>query len=256
MQILITNDDGIHAPGIEGLARAFAEIGDVTVVGPEYEQSGVSHALTFLEPLFVNELPSELSNVRKFAINGTPSDCTKLGILELCETRPDLVVSGINGGLNLGINCIYSGTLAGAREAAIFGVPGFAVSIDVVRKGIHQPEHVERAAELSRTLITELMNFDRANGDYFNINFPIFALENNAERRVVPMETRRMDYRFEQGTDPAGRPYYWTAHSAKNIAHAELTDLTAIQKGFVTITPMTYDLTCPARLNKLEAFLA
>ena len=243
MQILITNDDGIHAPGIVALAEAFSEVGEVTVVGPEFEQSGVSHALTFLTPLFVNEMESRNPKVKRFAVNGTPSDCAKLGILELCPQKPDLVVSGINGGLNVGINCLYSGTLAGAREAALFNVPAFAVSIDVVHKGVHEPRHVNRAAELSRPLILELLKSEISAGSYFNINYPIFALENDAQTKFVSMETRRFDYNFEKGTDPVGRPYYWTAHTAKNIAHGELTDLMAVQKGHVTVTPMTFDLT-------------
>lgn len=252
MQVLITNDDGIHAPGIVALANAFAEIAHVTVVGPEFEQSGVSHAITFLSPLFVTRLESDHPNIRRFAVNGTPSDCTKLGILELCEEKPDLVVSGINGGLNLGINCLYSGTLAGAREAALFDIPGFAVSIDVVHKGVHQPEHVSRAADLARDQVTTLLKLESPAGSYFNINYPIYALENDAEVRFVPMETRRLDYNFEKGTDPAGRPYFWTAHTAKNIAHDQLTDLMAVKKGYTTVTPMTYDLTNESQLAKFN----
>lgn len=243
MNVLITNDDGVFAPGIIELAKAFAEVADVTIVAPLSEKSGVSHALTFLEPLFVNELESGHPRITRYAVNGTPSDCTKLGILELCSARPDCVVSGINGGLNVGINCLYSGTLAGAREAALFDVPGFAVSIDVVHKGRHQPEHVRRASELARQLVLEIMKSEILPHSYYNINYPIFALENDAPTTVVPMETRQIDYSFEKGTDPAGRPYYWTSHTARNIAHRELTDLTAIKRGHIAVTPMTYDLT-------------
>lgn len=248
MNILITNDDGVHAPGIIELAHAFATLGNVTVVGPESEQSGVSHALTFLQPMFVHELEFDHPNVRRFAVNGTPSDCTKLGILELCNERPDVVVSGINGGLNVGINCIYSGTLAGAREGAFFEIPSFAVSIEVVRKGVHNLAHIRRAAELSRELVVRLLESRFPPRTHFNVNFPIAALEGDVCERMVPMETRRFDYHFQTGVDPTGRPYYWTVHSGKNIDHSQLTDLTAVEQGMVSITPMNYDLTDHSQL--------
>ncbi|MEC9093380.1 MAG: 5'/3'-nucleotidase SurE [Planctomycetota bacterium] len=262
MRILITNDDGIHAPGITALAEAFVEIGEVTVVAPESEQSGVSHALTFLTPFFVQQIDSDHPKIRKFALNGTPSDCTKLGIVELVEEKPDLVISGINGGLNVGINCIYSGTLAGAREGAFFGIPSFAVSLEVIRKGISNPDHIQRAAEWSRDLILELSQSDLPSCPHFNINFPTAALENHsletgpAEEqtgpRFVPMETQRFEYRYQKGTDPTGRPYYWTEHQSSNITHNELTDLKAVEKGWVSITPMDYDLTDYRQLQRMQ----
>lgn len=257
MRILITNDDGIHAPGITALAQAFTEIGEVTIVAPEYEQSGVSHALTFLTPFFVQQIESDHPKIRRFALNGTPSDCTKLGIVELVEEKPDLVISGINGGLNVGINCIYSGTLAGAREGAFFGIPSFAVSIEVIRKGISNPDHVQQAAEWSRELILELGQADSPGTTHFNINYPIAALEKNtleneAAPVIVPMETQRFEYRYQKGTDPTGRPYYWTEHQSSNITHNELTDLKAVEKGFVSITPMDYDLTDHRQLQRMS----
>lgn len=257
MQILITNDDGIHAPGIMALAMAFTEIGDVTIVAPEYEQSGVSHALTFLTPFFVQQIESDHPSIRRFALNGTPSDCTKLGIVELVEGKPDLIISGINGGLNVGINCIYSGTLAGAREGAFFGVPSFAVSIEVIRKGISNPDHVQQAAAWSRELVLELSQTDSPGKTHFNINYPIAALEKNAlgnkvEPVFVPMETQPFTYRYQKGTDPTGRPYYWTEHQSGNITHDELTDLKAVERGLVSITPMDYDLTDHRHLERLR----
>lgn len=244
MKILITNDDGIYAPGIEALATAFAEVGDVTVVGPEFEKSGVSHALTFLTPLFAHELDSDRDNVSRYAVSGTPSDCTKLGIVELCGQRPDLIVSGINGGYNVGINCVYSGTLAGAREGAFFGIPSFAVSVEVIRKGLDNPDHMEKAARLSRELILKMLGENRVPPhSYINMNYPISSLDGSAETVTVPMETVSFRYEFQKGTDPAGRPYYWTGHHPAEIAHDRLTDVKAVEQGMIAVTPMTYDLT-------------
>ena len=255
MEILITNDDGVYAPGILALADALTSVADVIVVAPESEQSGVSHALTFLTPFFLNELESDRPNLKRFSVNGTPADCTKLGLVEVCPRKPDMVISGINGGLNVGINCIYSGTLAGAREAAFFGVPSYAVSMEVARKGVSNPVHVARAAELARDLILKLNDRSADPGIHYNINYPVHALEGTAEIRVVPMETTRFDYRFQQGTDPTGRPYYWTGHSAANVDPERLTDVTTVERGFVTVTPMHYDLTRTDLLDSFAGFL-
>lgn len=254
MHILITNDDGIHAPGIIGLAHEFASFADVTVVAPEYEQSGVSHALTFLKPINAHRLPSDLENVSWFAVNGTPSDCTRLGVLELCETRPDMVVSGINGGLNVGINCLYSGTIGGAREGSFFEIPSFAVSLEVVQKGQSNPQHVKRASKLTRELIlSELLPNASSKTAMYNINFPIASMENDVPVEVVPMETQRFEYHFEKGNDPAGRPYFWTKHVASEIRNSNGTDVSVVEYGKIAVTPMTYDLTDYSQIKSAQS---
>ena len=129
MQILLTNDDGIYAPGLAAMERALARLGDVTVVAPAIEQSGVGHSITFLTPLMAKEV-FDGERRRGWAVEGSPADCVKLAIGEFCPRRPDLVVSGINGGLNVGINVLYSGTVAGATEGALFGIPSVAVSLE------------------------------------------------------------------------------------------------------------------------------
>lgn len=244
MHILITNDDGIHAPGIVGLTNEFAKHADVTVVAPEFEQSGVSHALTFLKPINALALPSELDNVRWYAVNGTPSDCVRLGVLELCETRPDIVISGINGGLNVGINCLYSGTIGGAREGSFFEIPSFAVSLEIIHKSRTNVQHIVRASKLSRELILgRLLPLATAKTTIYNINMPIAAMDRDVEIMTVPMETQRFEYHFEKGNDPAGRPYFWTKHVASEIKNLNGTDVSAVEHGKIAITPMTYDLT-------------
>lgn len=263
MNVLITNDDGINAPGITALADAFDEIANVTVIAPEYEQSGISHALTFLRPLFARQIQGvddqdesdEAPGVQRIAINGTPSDCTKIGIVEFCDPQPDLVISGINGGLNVGINCLYSGTLAGAREGAFFGIPSFAVSLEVLRKGVSNPAHLASAANLSRKMILQILEHDHLPGSYHNINFPIKAFQQDPEITVVPMEKQRYEYRFEKGIDPTGRPFYWTKHTSKHSNDGLDSDVKSIEKGLVTITPMTYDLTDQQLMSETEKHL-
>lgn len=250
MNILITNDDGIHAPGILALADAFAATGKVTVVAPEYEQSGVSHALTFLKPFFATEVDSMQENVRSFAVNGTPADCTKVGIVEICDTPPDVVVSGINGGLNCGINCLYSGTLGGAREASFFEIPSFAFSVEVRRKGEWSLDHVRRAAELAQQMVPQILAMKNNPRTCYNINFSIESLEKTPESVWVPMETERFRYEFQKGMDPTGRSYFWTKHSPSENGSPFETDISAIAKGKISITPMSYDLTDQTALRE------
>lgn len=253
MHILITNDDGIHAPGIIGLANEFSKYANVTVVAPEYEQSGVSHALTFLKPINAIALPSAFHNVKRFAVNGTPSDCTRLGILELCGTQPDVVISGINCGLNVGVNCLYSGTIGGAREGSFFELPSFAVSLEVLHKGQPDTHHIQRASQLSRELILDrLLPNIKSKMTMYNINLPLAAMEQSVDVATVPMETRRFDYHFDKGNDPAGRPYYWTKHVASEIRNLNGTDVSAVEHGKIAVTPMTYDLTDYGQIDTLE----
>ena len=151
MQILLTNDDGIYAPGLAAMERALRRMGDVYVVAPAVEQSGVGHSITFLSPLMAKEV-FDGERRRGWAVEGSPADCVKLAVAEFCPRRPDLLVSGINGGLNLGINVLYSGTVAGATEGAVFGITSVAVSLEY-------DEHAQfdRAAEMAVSLIEQIL---------------------------------------------------------------------------------------------------
>src|SRR3990170_1334577 len=184
MQILLTNDDGIYAPGLAALEHELARLGEVTVVAPAAEQSGVGHSITFLSPLMAKEV-FDGERRRGWAIEGSPADCVKLAMAEFCPRRPDLVVSGINGGLNLGINVLYSGTVAGATEGALFDITSIAVSLEY-------DEHADfdRAAEMAVGLIEQILKQEDV-GDHvlYNINIPTVALERPTEVRVVPMAT-------------------------------------------------------------------
>lgn len=237
MQILLTNDDGIFAPGLAAMERALRRLGDVCVVAPAVEQSGVGHSITFLSPLMAKEV-FDGERRRGWAVEGSPADCVKLAVSEFCK-KPDLVVSGINGGLNLGINVLYSGTVAGATEGAVYGLTSVAVSLEY-------DEHAQfdKAAEIAVGLIEQLhAHRDESAHHLYNMNIPTSALERPAEVRVVPMSTVGWSTEFDRRVDPKGRRYYWATGTASAPPDGEMTDYEAWQKGFVTITPLRIDRT-------------
>ena len=249
MQILLTNDDGIYAPGLAAMERELARLGDVTVVAPAIEQSGVGHSITFLAPLMAKEV-FDGDRRRGWAVEGSPADCVKLAIGEFCPRRPDLIVSGINGGLNVGINILYSGTVAGATEGALFGIPSIAVSLEYDERA-----KFERAAALAVNLIDQLVaQQDFARHPLYNINIPTVALERPTEVRVVPMATARWPADFDERIDPKGRHYYWAMGTPPVVSQDELTDVEAIEQGFVTLTPLRIDRTEHGFLERLHGW--
>ncbi len=247
MLIMLTNDDGIFAPGLAALEKALRQLGDVQVVAPSTEQSGVGHAITFLTPLTAKEV-FDGDRSRGWAVDGSPADAVKLGISEFCPRRPDLVVSGINSGLNAGINVLYSGTVAAAVEGAFFGITSIAVSLE-------WDEHAEygRAAEIGLDVIRGLLARQPAKGSLFNINIPTRALRGTPELRVVPMSVARYGEAFERRTDPRGRAYYWATNDPPPPPSPHESDVTALAAGAVTLTPLDYDLTHRAAIDTLAA---
>jgi 5'-nucleotidase len=238
VQILLTNDDGIYAPGLEAMQHALEQLGDVCVVAPAVEQSGVGHSITFLSPLMAKEV-FDGERRRGWAVEGSPADCVKLALAEFCPRTPDLLVSGINGGLNLGVNILYSGTVAGATEGALFGIPSIAVSLEY-------DEHAkfDRAADIAVRLIQQVLaQKDAAEHPLYNINIPTSALDGPSDVRVVPMAVARWPAEFDRRVDPKGRRYYWAMGTPPVPAVGELTDLEAWQQGFVTLTPLRIDRT-------------
>jgi len=245
MLILLTNDDGIFAPGLAAMERALSRIGEVRVVAPSTEQSGVGHAITFLTPLTAKEVFAN-DRSRGWAVDGSPADAVKLGISEFCPRRPDLVVSGINSGLNAGINVLYSGTVAAAIEGAFFGITSVAVSLE-------WDEHANygRAAEIGVDVIRGLLDRKPARGSLFNVNIPTRALSGTPQLRVVPMCISRYGEAFERRTDPRGRSYYWATNDPPPPPSPHESDVTALAAGAVTLTPLDYDLTHRAAIDVL-----
>lgn len=235
MQILLTNDDGIHAPGLAAIRHALTKIGDVTTVAPQVEQSGVGLSITYRHPLIVHEQFRQGEHFG-WAVAGSPADCVKLGMLEFCPQRPDIVVSGINAGANTGINVLYSGTVAGAIEGAFFGVTSIAVSL----LSSPQPDY-ESAARTAVELISQLRDQQPRPGSLWNINLP------PGEPRGVKMTSlgvKRHTDVMEKRVDPTGTPYYWSGFDP--IGNHQLepgSDTRELADGYATITPMHFDLT-------------
>ncbi len=247
MQILLTNDDGIFAPGLAAMERRLRGLGEVSVVAPSTEQSGVGHAITFLTPLTAKEV-FDGPRRRGWAVDGSPADAVKLGISEFCPRRPDLVVSGVNSGLNAGINVLYSGTVAAAIEGAFFGITSIAVSLE-------WDEHADydRAAAIALDVIGSLLARRPAAGSLFNINIPTRALNGTPEVRVVPMSISRYGEAFERRVDPRGRAYWWATNEPPPPPSTGESDVTALAAGAVTLTPLDYDLTHRGGLDELAA---
>ena len=245
MLALLTNDDGIYAPGLAALEKALDGRLETAVVAPSTEQSGVGHAITFLSPLTAKEV-FEGSRRRGWAVDGSPADAVKLGVSEFCPTRPDLVISGINSGLNAGINVLYSGTVAAAIEGAFFGITSIAVSLE-------WDDHAdyERAARIATSLIERLLLRQPPAGSLFNINIPTAALTGRPEVCVVPMSVARYGEAFERRVDPRGRNYYWATNDPPPPPTAAASDITALTAGAITITPLEYDLTHRGRIEDL-----
>ena len=248
MQILLTNDDGIYAPGLAALERELAQLGDVCVVAPATEQSGVGHSITFLMPLVCKEI-FDGNRRRGWAVEGSPADCVKLGIFEFCPVRPDLIVSGINGGLNAGINVLYSGTVAAAIEGAFFGITSIAVSLEY-------DEHAQfdRAARLARGVIEQILAQKGPEPQLYNLNIPTRAFQQPTDLRIVPMGVSRYGEHYLKRKDPKGRTYYWATNDPPPPKGTEPTDLTALEQGFVTLTPLQYDMTKHATLAQMQSW--
>jgi 5'-nucleotidase len=249
--ILLTNDDGIYAPGLSALEEELRRLGDVVVVAPSTEQSGVGHSITYLTPLIVKEVfrnhggPGD--EHRGWAVDGSPADCVKIGVHQFCPRTPDLVVSGINNGLNAGINILYSGTVAAAIEGAFFGITSAAVSLEFSE---HAP--FSKAAQLATTILAQILEKKRTEPQLYNLNIPTAALTGTPDVWTVPMNVTRYGDRFEKRTDPWGRDYYWLTGGPAPTTPGHETDLSALAKGKVTLTPLDYNMTRQSILAEMK----
>lgn len=248
MHILLTNDDGIYAPGLEALHDALTALGTVDVVAPALEQSGVSHSITYLEPLLVQDVHRH-GRLFGRAVNGSPADCVKLAVLQVCTHSPDLVVSGINAGSNVGINVLYSGTVAGAIEGAFFGVTSVAVSL----AESNDPDY-PRAARLAVDVIRQLLASEVPKGSLWNLNFPVLTPDRPLGLKALPMGVERYGEMMERRIDPRGRFYYWMSTDPKAQHSIEPdTDVEGIADGYATLTPLHFNLTDRTRLDGIRA---
>ncbi len=248
MRILLTNDDGFYAPGLAAIEHELLKMGEVYIVAPATEQSGVGHSITFLRPLVCKEV-YDGERRRGWAVEGSPADCVKLGIFEFMPERPDLVVSGINNGLNAGINVLYSGTVAAAIEGAFFGITSIAISLEF-------DEHANylRAAQLACHIIQQILRQKGPEPHLYNINIPTAALSTPRGIKVVPMGVERYGEHFIRRQDPRGRTYYWATGDPPPRRTEWETDLVALQDGYITITPLQFDLTRWSVLRQMQSW--
>jgi 5'-nucleotidase len=267
MKFLLTNDDGVNAAGLRAVEYFLLDLGhEVFVSAPSGEQSGVSRSITFLTPLFATKAYDGL-RWRGYAVDGTPVDCVKLALYELCPWRPDVVISGINGGLNAGINIHYSGTVGGAFEAAVSGILSFALSLEYQDEApyeeamaviwpVMQPildQHFQRseAATAVAPAAGSAAPPTRSHLIY-NINVPTVALRQSCPVSVVPMESRRNGIEFNAGHCPKNRRYYWATHDLLPEQPDPPTDVFALRQGHITVTPLEINMTCDASLHRLQ----
>lgn len=248
MRILLTNDDGIEAPGILALYDAIASLGEVRVVAPADTQSASSHGITFHRPLMTREM-LVAGRMRGIAVEGRPADCVKIGLRALWSewygegTRPDLVVSGMNAGANVGINVIYSGTVGAAVESAFLGVPAIAVSLHL---GDRRRTNFARAAEIARSGIDWILQWPLDAHRVVNLNVP---RTEDAGAPVPPIRVVEMNVSagidgYERRVAPGGQVYYWPSGNGMEFFHtAADTDVEALSERCMTVTPLYYDLT-------------
>ncbi|MDD3586260.1 MAG: 5'/3'-nucleotidase SurE [Thermoguttaceae bacterium] len=242
MLILLTNDDGIFSPGLAAMAQALQVLGDVWVVAPAAEQSGVACSITFRMPLLAKEVHADGIRIG-FAVEGSPVDCVKFGMAELLPGKPDLVVSGINNGLNTGINVLYSGTLAGAFEGAARNVPSFAVSIS--HEDSLKTDRFQKGAAIALELIQKLLVRGFYPGGVYNINIPGAAIDSPPPREVcvVPVDRHTYWQKYEHVLDPLGRSTWWLGEKPMFDQPENETDMGIVSQGKIAISPLTVDST-------------
>lgn len=252
MRILVTNDDGIHAQGIQILAKELSSIAEIYLVAPDRERSGTGHSITVFEPIRV--VQTSLPGAKQgWIVGGTPVDCVKIAIARLIEEKIDLVVSGINHGSNMGTDVLYSGTVSAAAEGVIMGCPAMAVSFD---SSDNNNEHFEYAAKFTRRMINLLFRQGIDRNTLVNVNFPDLPEARIKGIRVTQLGVRNYDNLFEERKDPRGRTYYWLGGGVMEEEQHEESDVAAVTQGYISVTPINLDLTDYQLLQKYRSISA
>ena len=247
--ILVTNDDGINAPGIRFLIDIVNDFGDVVVVAPDSPQSGMGHAITinntlYCEPIVINKNEPQ----SEYSCSGTPADCVKIAVNEILKRKPDLCVSGINHGSNSSINVIYSGTMSAAVEAGTHGIPAIGFSLldySLDADFTHSKEFVRR-------IISECLNNEVPKGVVLNVNIPKISNNELKGIKICRQANGVWEEKFDKRTNPLGREYYWLSGKFVNNDQGEDTDEWALENGYVSITPTQYDLTAHQAIKNIS----
>ncbi|MGA0164335.1 MAG: 5'/3'-nucleotidase SurE [Bdellovibrionota bacterium] len=246
MRILVSNDDGFFTDGIAELARALERLGEVWVVAPDREQSASGHSLTLHRPIRAKPVRKDK---RIYAVDGTPTDCVNVAINRLMPTKPDIVVSGINRGANLGDDVTYSGTVAAALEAALLGVPAIAVS---AVENENDEFRYEAAADFAAYLAEKVVRHKLDPGMVLNVNVPSETVMGERRCVICKMGKRVYDSVLEERIDPRGRPYYWVGGSSVKSQIDPDTDCEAADKKRISVTPIQLDMTKYSFLPKMS----
>ena len=247
MKILLTNDDGIHAPGLSALYKELHSDFDVSIVAPEAEMSAAGHSITLSNPLKVREIEKN-GSFYGFAVNGTPADCVKIAVQQLLAETPDIILSGINLGANTGINVLYSGTVSAATEGTFLGISSAALSLDTVKDA-----DFIFAAGFSRKIIDYIKDNEINKNTALNVNIPAVP-----EKEIKGIALARQSLtihreKYEQRIDPRGNVYYWLTGEFSPDEKDSDTDTALLKQNMITITPITYDLTCPGDLERMKS---
>lgn len=246
MHILVSNDDGYLAPGIEHLARVLAEVAKISVVAPDRDRSGASNSLNLRRPLYVNEHSNGFLSIEA----GTPTDCVHLAITGLLDQEPDMVVSGINNGANMGDDVIYSGTVAAAMEGRFLGLPAIAVSM---AQG--HPDYYETGARAAQVLVQHLQSHPLPADTILNVNVPDVPWEKLAGFKATRLGNRHKSEPVIKAQDPRGRAIYWVGPAGAEQDAGSGTDFHAVRHDFVSVTPLTVDLTRYQALESVQSWL-
>ncbi len=248
MKILLTNDDGIHAKGLWALYKRFAENHDVTVIAPDRERSAVGHGITLNEPLRTAHVEVN-GGYKGYAVTGTPADCIKLGVLEILDEKPDIVISGINRGINVGVNINYSGTVAAAKEASLYGMAAIAVSIQGTE--VNSYDDTSFFIEiLSKKVFEKGLPF----GTFLNVNIPDMPVKETAGLRFSRQGVKLFSEYFEKRIDPRNRTYYWQGCDTNSLDRSPDVDSADICNNYISITPIKCDMTDYKTLEDLQSW--
>lgn len=248
--ILVTNDDGITAPGVRALIEVMKTLGDVVVVAPDSPQSGMGHAITINSTLHIDKVSSDGDSIEEYSCSGTPADCVKLGIRQILKRRPDLCVSGINHGSNSSINVIYSGTMSAAIEAGIEGIPAIGFSLC----DYNWSANFEHCKAYVKTIAKNVLEHGLDHGTVLNVNFPKLEKKELKGIKICRQAKANWEEEFDKRQTPYGKDYYWLTGKFVNLDHGEDTDEWALANGYASVVPIQFDLTAHHSIQNLNTW--
>ncbi len=247
--ILVTNDDGVTAPGIRHLINIMKTIGDVVVVAPDSPQSGMGHAITVTDNLYCDKIKTDDDNYEEYSCSGTPVDCVKIATQEILKRKPDLCVSGINHGSNSSINVIYSGTMSAAVEAGTEGIPAIGFSLlDYAMDADFEP-----TTEYVKKIVHYVLDNDLLLGTVLNVNFPKLEAKEIKGIKICRQAKAHWEEKYDKRQTPQGRDYYWLTGEFINEDAGEDTDEWALSQGYVSVVPVQFDLTAYKTIDTIKS---